>query len=76
MIPFIKRWGASFGTYGEQGMETLHATINSMKASFTSMPNRTERLTSVMKEHYMRVNPKGVESAVNFEPQKRKQRKL
>ena len=71
VVPFMNKWGA-FGTYGEQGMETLHATMNSIKTSFISMPNKTDRLTSVMKEHYMRVNPKGVKIAKSFEPRTRK----
>ena len=55
---FLRKWGASFGLYGEQGMESLHASMNQLIRSFTSMPSKKERLTSVMKEHYMRVNPK------------------
>ena len=52
------KWGAAFGLYGEQGMEKLHKTINNLKRSFNSMPNKQERIQSIMKEHYMRVNPK------------------
>ena len=59
VCPFIEKWGASFGLYGEQGMEGLHASINDLKRAFESMPNRGDRLKSVMKEHYMRTNPKG-----------------
>ena len=59
---FLHKWGASFGLYGEQGMESLHASMNQVIRSFTCMPNKKERLTSVMKEHYMRVNPESKES--------------
>ena len=55
---FLRKWGASFGLYGEQCMESLHASMNQLIRSFTSMANKKECLTSVMKEHYMRVNPK------------------
>ena len=56
-LPFIKMWGSGFGLYGEQGMESLHATFNSLRRSYTAMPVPTERLRSMMKEHFMRVNP-------------------
>ena len=58
VVPFLEKWGASFGLYGEQGMESLHATMNQLSRSFVSMPNRKERLTSIMKEHFVSVNPK------------------
>ena len=44
---FLRKWGASFGLYGEQGMESLHASMNQLIRSFTSMPSKKERLTSV-----------------------------
>ena len=58
VVPFLEKWGASFGWYGEQGMESLHATMNQLSRPFVSMPNRKERLTSIMKEHFVSVNPK------------------
>ena len=72
VLPFVSRWGASFGTYGEQGMEGLHATMNNLKMSFSSIPNSKDRLTAIMKEHYMRVNLKGKAISQNFEPKRRK----
>ena len=54
---FLKEWGAGFGLYGEQGMEGSHAAMNSLKRSYEGMPNRKERLTAIMKEHYISTNP-------------------
>ena len=35
VCPFLEEWGGALGMYGEQGMESLHATMNSLKnASF------------------------------------------
>ena len=59
---FLSKWGASFGLYDEQGMESLHASMNKLIRSFLCMPNKKEQLTSVMKEHYMRANPKSKEN--------------
>ena len=56
VCPFIEKWGGSFGLYGEQGMEGLHANLNGLKTSFSSMPNPQERLKSIMKEHYSRTS--------------------
>ena len=74
VCPFLMRWGASFGLYGEQGMESLHASMNQLARSFTCIPNRKDRLSSVMKEHFMRVNPKSKES--NLFQIKTRKRKL
>ena len=56
VCPFLEEWGAALGLYGEQGVESLHATMNSLKWVFICMPNEKERLKSIMKEHYMRTN--------------------
>lgn len=53
VCPFLEELDAALGMYGEQGMESLHATMNSLKRAFISMPNDKERLTSTMKEHYI-----------------------
>ena len=65
----MQRWSAGLGLYGEQGMEGLHATINKLKKTFIPLPDPEQRLRSLMKEHYMLVNP---ESKLNdLQPKKR-----
>ena len=54
---FLENWGSSFGLYGEQGVESLHATINGLNINYRSMHPKTRRMESMLKEHYMRVNP-------------------
>ena len=56
-VDFMLKWRSAFGTYGEQGAESLHATFNSMKISYRSMQPPIKRVTAMLKEHYMRVNP-------------------
>lgn len=57
-IEFIEHWGSSFGIYGEQGAESIHAMFNSLKVNYRSMPNPSQRLRAMMKKHYLRVHPK------------------
>ena len=68
---FIQRWKGAFGLYGEQGMESLHVAMNELKKPFASMPIDEERLTSIMKEHYIQTNPKGRTQQEKYEPTKR-----
>ena len=56
-MEFMKKWGSSFGIYGEQGVEGLHATFNSMKLSYRTMHPASSRLKAMLSEHFMRVNP-------------------
>lgn len=58
MIPWLRKWHLGFGTMGEQGAESIHASFNSIERSFACMiHNRVERLLSVVKEHHLRVSP-------------------
>ena len=56
-VDFIKKWGAGFGLYGEQGAESLHANFNRMKIAYSGVHPPTKRLQAMMKEHYMRIHP-------------------
>lgn len=76
VIPFLRKWHAPFGLYGEQGLESLHASMNKLMASFASMPNPVEKMKSYMKEHYTRVNPNLKETYTHlFDPKSRKNKK-
>ena len=57
VVPFIKKWGAGLGLYGEQGGESIHAEFNSLKTTYCRMPSSVSRVYATMKEHYLRVNP-------------------
>lgn len=56
-LQFLENWGYAFGLYGEQGVESLHATINRLNVNFRSMHPKTRRMEAMLKEHYMSVNP-------------------
>lgn len=56
-VDFIKKWGSGFGTYGEQGAESIHAEFNKMKINYNNMYPPTRRLTAILHEHYRKVYP-------------------
>ena len=72
---FLREWGFGFRLYGEQGMECLHNTMNQLVKPFKSMGDDLDRVTSIMGEHYARVNPKNRENMEKLEPNKRELRK-
>ena len=57
VIAFLQEWRVGFGFHGEQGAESLHALIRRISRSYASMPNRVDRLKSVVKEHHLQVSP-------------------
>ena len=59
-LEYIENWGASFGLYGEQGIEELHSTFNKIKLNYISMHLSTKRLEATLKENFMRVNAESV----------------
>ena len=69
-VDFMERWGSSFGIYGEQGAESMHASFNAMKVNYRSMHKPVERLKAMLKEHYLRVHPKSI--SIKPVPKKRK----
>ena len=71
-IPFIKKWKSGFGLNGEQGMESLHASFNSLKLAYAPMKSPIQRLQAMMREHYMRVNPDSFVNKAKVNPQPRK----
>ena len=57
-IPFLKKWGAGFGFYGEQGGESIHLEFNNLKRVYQSIPCPTKRLKSILKCHHQKTNSK------------------
>ena len=61
MVTWIQKFHLGFGTMGEQGAESIHASFNSIERSFACMiHNRVERLMAVVREHHLRVSPTNV----------------
>ena len=57
VVPWIKQWGVGFGLLGEQGAESIHAYFNSLKRTYSGIPDGLQRLKQMMVEHHLHVAP-------------------
>ena len=71
-IPFLQKWGAGFGFYGEQGGESIHHEFNKLKIIYQSIPLPTIRLKSILKSHHLKTNPKNRALRPKIKKRKRK----
>ena len=71
VITWLKRWHVGFGLMGEQGAESIHAYFNSLARTYHSIPNRVERLRSMMREHFLHSAP----HLVTAQPQIKRRKK-
>ena len=46
-----------FGLLGEQGAESIHAYFNSLKRTYSGIPDKLQRLKQIMVEHHLHVAP-------------------
>ena len=71
-VDFMAKWGSSFGIYGEQGAESIHAAFNTLKIDYRNMRHPQQRLKAMLKEHYLIVHPKP--NSLEPKPNKRKKK--
>ena len=71
-ISWLKRWHIPYGFMGEQGAESIHASINGIKRTYSGIPRPVDRLLSVMKEHHLRVEPQNIYLQPQVQRKKRK----
>lgn len=45
---------------GEQGAESIHHYFNSLKRTYSSVPDGVQQLHCIMKEHYTHVAPANI----------------
>ena len=55
--PWVKRWGVGFGILREQGAESIHAYFNSLRRTYSGIPDSFKRLRQIMVEHHLHVAP-------------------
>lgn len=60
IVPFLRQWKRGLGLLGEQGAESIHARFNNIRANYSNMHNRVERLECIMKEHFSQVCPENI----------------
>ena len=69
--PWVERWGVGFGILSEQGAESIHAYFNSLKRTYSGIPDSLKRLKQMMVEHHLHVAP---ENTTARPPMKKKLR--
>ena len=54
---WMRRWKFGLGLHGEQGLESLHAWVNRLKARSQGIKSVPHRLAFIMKQQWMRSSP-------------------
>lgn len=57
VVPWLKEYGLGLGLMGEQGAESIHASVNSIKRAYACVPDRVKRLECILQEHHRKVCP-------------------
>jgi len=58
MVPWNRKWKLGFGIMGEQGAESIHASIERNFACI--IHNKVDRLKAVVQEHHLKVSPHNI----------------
>lgn len=57
VVPWLEKYRVGLGLMGEQGAESIHAAINSIKKAYTNIPDRVSNLQCILREHHRQVCP-------------------
>ena len=57
MVPWLKQHRVGLGLMGEQGAESIHATVNTIKKAYANITDRVSRLKYILEEHHRQVCP-------------------
>ena len=57
IVPWVRQHGVGLGLMGEQGAESIHASVNGIKAAYTNIPDKVKRLECILREHHRHVCP-------------------
>ena len=57
IIPWVKRWGFGLGFHGEQGGESIHARLNSIRTNMRGFSDDLSILKSVIETHWIQTSP-------------------
>lgn len=56
-VPFMRRWKVGLGFHGEQGGESVHARLNSIRRDVRGLKDDLATLLSVMTTHWLQTRP-------------------
>lgn len=57
MVTWLREYHLGAGLMGEQGAESIHAHINRLEATYSSIPNKLDRLKYIFRMYTIEVNP-------------------
>lgn len=57
IVPWLKQHRVGLGLMGEQGAESIHAAVNSIKKAYTNIPDKVSQLECILLEHHRQVCP-------------------
>ena len=55
---YLTGWRNGVLVLGEQGVESIHTSLNQIERSYLNMPNKVGSLTRVIQEHHLLVDPR------------------
>ena len=62
VLPFMEKWRVGCGLLGEQGAESVHKFFNILERTYSSIPDKLQRLKQKVVEHNLHTSPKLVEA--------------
>ena len=71
-MEWVRARSVGFGLLGEQDVESIHSHFNYLGRNFAPLAKGVKRLRSIMKEHFLHINPQNVAAR----PPPAKRRKL
>lgn len=57
MTDWLRRFHLGAGLMGEQGAESIHAHLNRLEATYSTIPNRVDRLKYIFRMYNIEVEP-------------------
>ena len=74
IVPFLSQWHVGCGFLGEQGGESIHKCINSMKSNYSNIRNNKDKLKYIMDSHLSTTSPEARAKRVTKKPRNLKRK--
>ena len=60
VVPFIRQWRVGLGVMGEQGAESINNRFNILERTYSTMPNKANRLKCMVADNFRQVCPANI----------------
>ena len=57
MVQWLRRWHLGAGLMGEQGAESIHSHLKRLEATYSTIPNKVDRLKYIFNMYNLEVAP-------------------